>query len=57
MPRTMVGLLAALGATMAALVSLAHGDLVGPTIVAAGAATGLAAFVAAPKKKSRQSPI
>jgi hypothetical protein len=54
MPRTMVGLLAAVGAAMSALVGLAHGDLVWVAIADAAAATGLAAYLALPvpnKKK------
>lgn len=43
----MVGLLAAVGAAMSALVSFAHGDLVWVTIADAAAATGLAAYLAA----------
>lgn len=52
MPRTMVGLLAAVGAAMAAIVSLAHGDLAGPTIAAVGTVTGTAAFLASPPPKN-----
>jgi hypothetical protein len=44
MPRSMVGLLAAVGATMFALVSSAHGVLFLLTITGAAAATGLAAY-------------
>ncbi len=47
MSRSMVGLLAAVGAAMSALVGLAHGDLVFVIIAGAGAATGLAAYAAA----------
>jgi len=44
MPRSvMVGLLAAVGAVMAALVGLARGDLVWVIVAALAAATGLAA--------------
>jgi hypothetical protein len=54
MPRNMVvGLLAAVGATMSALVSLVHGDLVPVMIMGSGAASGLAAYLALlPSKKS-----
>ena len=57
MPRSMVGLLAAVGAAMSAFVAFAHGSLIWVTIVIAAAATGLAAFAASPlqKKFSRQS--
>jgi hypothetical protein len=51
MPRSMVGLLAAVGAAMSALVAFAHGDLVWAIIVDAAAATGLAAYLAAPATK------
>jgi hypothetical protein len=51
MPRNMVGLLAAAGTAMAALVSLVHGDLVPVMIVGGGSATGLAAWLALPSKK------
>ena len=48
MSRSMVGLLAAVGAAMSALVAFAHGDLVWLVIVNAAVATGLAAYAAAP---------
>ena len=51
MPRTTVGLLAALGAIISALVSLVHGDLVPLMVLCAGASTGLAAYMALPSKK------
>jgi hypothetical protein len=51
MPRSMVGLLAAVGVTMSALVGLIHGDLAWLTIAVAAAATGLAAYLALPSKK------
>jgi hypothetical protein len=44
----MVGVLAAVGAALFALVGLVHGDLVWVTIVDAAAATGLAAYAAVP---------
>jgi len=46
MPRSMVGLLAAVGAAMSAPAGLAHGDLVFLIIADAAAATGLAAYAA-----------
>jgi hypothetical protein len=52
MQRSAVGLLAAFGAIMAALVSFVHGDLEPVAILAAGASTGLAAYLALPVKKS-----
>ena len=51
MPRSMVGLLAAVGATMSALVGLAHGGLVWVIIADAAVATGLGAYLALPPKK------
>jgi hypothetical protein len=45
-----MGLLAAVGAAMAAVASVAHGDLYWATVVDAGAATGLAAYAALPTK-------
>ena len=53
MPRSMVGLLAAVGATMSALVAFAHGTLAWVSIADAAAATGLSAYLALlpPQKK------
>jgi len=51
MSRSMVGLLAAVGATMSALVGLTHGDLVPVMIAGAGTASGLAACLALPTIK------
>jgi hypothetical protein len=51
MPRSMVALLAAVGAAMSALVALAHGALIWLTIADAAAATGLAAYLALPPVK------
>ena len=51
MPRSMVGLLAAVGAAMSAIVGLAHGDLVWVVLADAAAATGLAAYLALPAEK------
>lgn len=51
MSRTMVGLLAAAGAVMSALIGLTHGDLVPVMIAVASAASGLAAFAALPGGK------
>jgi hypothetical protein len=49
----MVGLLAAAGATMSALVGLMHGDLALSMIAGAGTASGLAAYLALlPNKKN-----
>jgi hypothetical protein len=57
MPRSMVGLLAALGALMSALVSLVHGDLVPLMVLGAGAATGLAAYEALVSKKEKHPKV
>ena len=57
MPRSMVGLLAAVGATMSALVAFAHGFLITITIVDAAAAAGLATYLALPAKKSLSCSI
>jgi len=48
MPRSMVGLLVAVGAAMSALVGLVHSDLVWAIIAVAALAAGLAAYAAAP---------
>jgi hypothetical protein len=58
MPRTMVGLLAAVVTAMSAFVGLVHGQLVWVIIGDAAAAAGLAAYCAAPlQKKSAQLTI
>ena len=51
MSRSMVGLLAAVGATVSALVGLIHGDLVPAMAIGAGTASGLAAYWALPPSK------
>jgi hypothetical protein len=51
MPRTMVGLLAAVGAAMSVLTGLTHGQLVWSTAIGAATATGLAACFALPSSK------
>jgi hypothetical protein len=52
MSRSAVGLLAAVGAAMSALVGLTHGDLACSMVLIAAVATGLAAYLAAsPIKK------
>jgi hypothetical protein len=51
MRRTMVGLLAAVGAIMAALVSFVHGDSDLVVLLAAGGATGLASYLAIEQQK------
>jgi hypothetical protein len=51
MSRSMVGLLAAVGAIVSALVGLTHGDLVPVMIASAGTASGLAAYLALPGSK------
>lgn len=47
----MVGLLAAVGVAMSALVGLAHGELTWVALADAAAATGLAAYLALPLPK------
>jgi hypothetical protein len=52
MPRSVVGLLAAVGAAMSVVASSAHGDLFWAAAVDAATATGLAAYLAlSPTKK------
>lgn len=51
MHRNMVGLLAAVGAAMSALLAIIHGDLVPLMIAVAAFATGTAARLAIPPKK------
>jgi hypothetical protein len=55
MPRTMVGLLAAAGAAMSALVGLTHGDSASVLVAAAAAASGCAAYLALPPSKKISS--
>ena len=50
MSRSMVGLLAAVGAAKSAMVGMAHGALVWLTTGQAAVATGLAAYLALPQK-------
>lgn len=49
--RSMVGLLAAAGVAMSALVAFNHGDSVLVMISGAASATGLAAYLAVPSSK------
>ena len=57
MPRSMVGLLAAVGAAMSALAALAHNDAVVVIVAAtAGVATGSAAYLALPPPKTATTP-
>lgn len=51
MPKSMVGLLAAVGTAMSGLVGLAHGYLVWTALLDAAAAAGLAAYLALPSEK------
>jgi hypothetical protein len=53
MPRSMVGLLAAVGTVMSALVAFTHGDLVWELITAAAAANGLAVYLPLSHPKKR----
>jgi hypothetical protein len=54
-PRSMVGLLAAVGATMFTLAAFAHGDLTWLTLGEGAAATGLFGYLTAPATKKRSS--
>lgn len=57
MPRSMVGLLAAVGTAMSSLAAFAHGNLVWLAIADAAVATGLAACLALPViKKTSDIP-
>ena len=51
MPRTVVGLLAAVGTAASGLIASAHGDLAWVAVGGAAAATGLASFLATPVQK------
>jgi hypothetical protein len=51
MHRTLVGLLAAVGTIVSALVGLSHGDQVPVAIACAGAASGMAAYLALSSQK------
>lgn len=53
MPRNLVGPLAAIGAAMSVVASLAHGDLFWAVVMTVAAATGLAAYLAIPPTKKR----
>jgi hypothetical protein len=58
MHRSLVGLLAAAGATVSVLAALAHGDVVPVTAATAGLATGLGVYLSLPSKKlSRECGI
>jgi hypothetical protein len=52
MPRSMVGLLVAVGTAMSGLIGLTHGDVIPALITGAAFATGLAAYLALPSKKN-----
>jgi hypothetical protein len=57
-PRSMVGLLTAVGTAISALVALVHGDAAIVIIAAvAGAATGSATYLALPSHKKNLSEI
>jgi hypothetical protein len=56
MPRSMVGLLAAVGTAMSSLAAFAHGKLVWLAIADAAVATGLAACLALPVIKTSDIP-
>jgi len=53
MPRSVVGLLAAVGAAMSVIASSAHGGLFWAAVVDAAAATGLATYLALSLTKKR----
>jgi hypothetical protein len=53
MPRSVVGLLVAVGATVSVLAALVHGDALLAIASAAGVATGLGAYLSLPSKKTR----
>ena len=55
MSRSMVGLLAAVGTTMSVLAGLVHGRLDALAVAGAGAASGLAAYLALPPSKNLRS--
>lgn len=57
MPRSMVGLLAAVGAAISVVASLAHGDLFWVAVADAAAATGLAAYLVLPPTKKRLTSL
>jgi O-antigen/teichoic acid export membrane protein len=50
-PRSVVGLLAAVGTAMSLLAALAHGDLFWAAVAGAAVAWGLAAYLALPPTK------
>jgi len=54
MPRSVVGLLAALGVVLSSLLALMHGDLTPLVVLGAGTATGLASYLALPSSKKNQ---
>ena len=57
MPRSMVGLLVAVGTAMSALVAFAHGYLAGLIIAIAAVVAGTAAYVVAPYSKNLSDSI
>lgn len=56
MSRSVVGLLAAVGAALSAIVGLAHGELVWALVATAPVATGLATCLALPSNKKTFVP-
>jgi hypothetical protein len=52
MPRALAGLLAAVGAAVARMIELAHGDLAWLAVSGAATAAGVLAYVTAPIKKN-----
>jgi hypothetical protein len=51
MPRSVVGLLAAVGVTVSVLDAMVHGALIPADAVVAGLATGLGVYLSLPPKK------
>jgi uncharacterized membrane protein YuzA (DUF378 family) len=57
MSRGMVGLLAAVGAIMSALIGVTHSDLIPVIVTGSGVATGLAAYLAASASKKSMCQV
>jgi hypothetical protein len=51
MPRSVVGLLAALGVLLSSLLAYVHGDFTPLVVLGSASATGLAAYLALPPSK------
>jgi hypothetical protein len=57
MPRSVVGLVAALGVVLSSLLAFVHGDLTPLVVIGSGTATGLAAYLALPSSKEKICPL